>query len=301
MNQGQFQQQEEEVLLQKPQLASSDIPDIYNDVTYPKWIQRKFDGICCLAVNGVAMSRTMKPIPNKFIQAYFAENKLHGWHGELMLNGDFNEVQSGVMRVEGEPDFYYEVYDRWVSEEPYWSRYEDVGVFKAVPHDRVRVCETLLVESAEEVAELLEQFVQEGYEGAMLRDFNSLYKQGRHTLKSQALLKLKRFEDAEATIIGFEEKMHNENEKTKDERGYSKRSSKKEGLVPAGTLGALIVRWGDAEFKIGSGYEDKMRDYLWSIRESLLNKLVTFKFQGVSAYGIPRFPVYKALREEFNG
>ena len=47
-------------------------------------------------------SGTMKPIPNKFIQDYFKENGLHGFHGELMVDGDFNDVQSGVMRVEGE-------------------------------------------------------------------------------------------------------------------------------------------------------------------------------------------------------
>ena len=78
------------VELVRPQLASSDVPDIYTQVSWPKIIQPKLDGICCLAVNGVAMSRTMKPIPNKFIQAYFKEHGLHGFHGELMIAGDFN-------------------------------------------------------------------------------------------------------------------------------------------------------------------------------------------------------------------
>ena len=52
----------------------------------------------------------------------------------------------------------------------------------------------------------------------MLRDPSSLYKQGRHTLKSQALMKLKKFYDDEAKVIGFEEKMHNNNEQEKDEQ-----------------------------------------------------------------------------------
>jgi DNA ligase-1 len=132
----------------------------------------------------------------------------------------------------------------------------------------------------------------------MLRDPNSLYKQGRHTLKSQALMKLKKFFDDEAVIIGFEEKMHNENEKTTDERGYSKRSHKQEGMVPAGTLGALVVKWKDVEFKIGSGYNDQQRQELWDNRDNLIGKLVTFKYQSTSSYGVPRFPIFKAFYYE---
>ena len=286
--------------LKRPQLAASTVPDITTEVTYPKWIQRKYDGVACLAVNGVAMSRTMKPIPNLFIQKFFADNKLHGWQGELMLNGDFSAVQSGVMRIEGEPDFFYVVYDKWDTEDPYWKRLGQLAVFLEYPLARFQVVETRVVDNAEECEATLEEFVNEGFEGAMLRDRDSLYKQGRHTLKSQALMKLKRFEDDEATIIGFEEKMHNENEKTTDERGYSKRSHKQEGMVPANTLGALVVKWKDVEFKIGSGYNDIQRQELWDNRDSLLGKLVTYKFQETSKYGVPRFPTFKALREEYN-
>ena len=285
--------------LLRPQLASSEIPDIYTQVTYPKIIQPKLDGIACLAVNGVAMSRTMKPIPNKFIQAYFKEHDLHGLHGELMIKGDFNDVQSGVMRIEGEPDFYYVVYDRWDSDKPYNRRIATITNWLPFT-GQLRAIRTDIVNSPEECEIALERFLMEGYEGAMLRDPDSLYKQGRHTLKSQALMKLKKFFDDEAVIIGFEEKMHNENEKTTDERGYSKRPHKLEGMVPANTLGALVVKWKDVEFKIGSGYNDAQRKEIWDNRESLLGKLTTFKYQSTSSYGVPRFPIYKAIREEYN-
>lgn len=291
----------------KPQLASSEIPDIYTEVTWPKYIQRKVDGICCLAVNGVAMSRTMKPIPNRFIQEYFKEHNLHGFHGELMIAGDFNDVQSGVMRIEGEPDFYYVVYDYWDTlfgsdNAVYSIRLGglDLSIGSLRAAERVRLMETQTVNNAEECLLKLEQYVAEGYEGAMLRDPFSLYKQGRHTLKSQALMKLKKFYDDEAKVIGFEEKMHNNNEKEKDERGYSKRSSKKEGLVPADTLGALVVEWQGKEFKIGTGYTDEQRKYIWDRRGWMTNRLVTFKYQELSKYGVPRFPVWKCFRDEYN-
>ena len=289
----------QEIELYRAQLASSDVPDIYTQVSWPKIIQPKLDGICCLAVDGVAMSRTMKPIPNKFIQAYFKEHGLHGFHGELMIAGDFNDVQSGVMRIEGEPDFYYVVYDKWDSAEKYLHRFDIIASqVLGLNLPRVALIDNQVCNDSEICNILLTEIVEAGYEGAMLRDPDSLYKQGRHTLKSQALMKLKKFFDDEAIIIGFEEKMHNENEKTTDERGYSKRSHKQEGMVPADTLGALVVKWKDVEFKIGSGYSDKQRQELWDSRESLLGKPTTFKYQELSKYGVPRFPVWKCIREE---
>lgn len=285
--------------LVRPQLAASDIPDIFTQVTYPKIIQPKFDGIATLSVNGLAMSRTMKPIPNKFIQNHFKEHNLHGLHGELMVYGDFNDVQSAVMSVEGEPDFYYVVYDKWDSNEGYSSR---ILACDDIIRKTARLCDIdiVTVNDPEECNKVLERYLQEGYEGAMLRDPNSLYKQGRQTLKSQALMKLKRFFDDEAVVIGFEEKLTNTNEKEKDERGYSKRSSKQEGMVPANTLGALVVKWKDVEFRLGSGYNDEQRHHIWYNREKLLGKLVTFKYQELSKYGVPRFPVWKCFREEYN-
>lgn len=288
------------VELLRPQLASSEIPDIYTQVSWPKIIQPKLDGICCLAVNGVAMSRTMKPIPNKFIQDYFSSHKLHGLHGELMVAGDFNDVQSGVMRVEGEPDFYYVVYDIWNHEGTYQERFDVLSTFLPDYIGRVKLIGNRVVGNADKCDILLTSIINEGYEGAMLRDPDSLYKQGRHTLKSQALMKLKKFYDDEAIVIGFEEKLTNTNVKEKDERGYSKRSSKQEGMVPADTLGALVVKWGAVEFKIGSGYNDEQRHHIWYNRENLLGKFVTFKYQSVSSYGVPRFPIYKAFRDEYN-
>lgn len=247
------------------------------------------------------MSRTMKPIPNKFIQAYFKEHGLHGFHGELMIAGDFNDVQSGVMRIEGEPDFEYVIYDVWDHENNYQERLNYIKtLFLMSPNrlNRLGLIDSVVVNSVDECSTWLEEYINLGYEGAMLRDPDSLYKQGRHTLKSQALMKLKKFFDDEAVIIGFEEKMHNGNEKTTDERGYSKRSHKQEGMVPAGTLGALVVKWKDVEFKIGSGYNDQQRQELWDNRGNLVGKLVTFKYQSTSSYGVPRFPIFKALYYE---
>jgi DNA ligase-1 len=213
---------------------------------------------------------------------------------------DFNETQSFVMSEDKAVDYWtFVVYDKWDSTEKYADR---MGSQYQLLEDlrrqttNVGIIPNFVVSNTEECEYWLNLFVEKGYEGAMLRDPASLYKQGRHTLKSQALLKLKSFHDDEAVIIGFEEKMTNTNVKEKDERGYSKRSSKKEGMVGAGTLGALVVRWKDIEFSIGSGFNDDARLWIWNNRDTLLGKPVTFKYQELSKYGVPRFPVFKAVR-----
>ena len=46
-----------------------------------------------------------------------------------MIAGDFNDVQSGVMRIEGEPDFYYVIYDKWDSIGCYDVRLEEIRLW----------------------------------------------------------------------------------------------------------------------------------------------------------------------------
>lgn len=68
-------------------------------------------------------------------------------------------------------------------------------------------------------------------EGVMIKDPNSKYERKR----SHVLLKVKRFEDAEATVVGHQ---------------------KGTGRI-TGLLGAIEVKEQDGtEFKIGSGFDD---------------------------------------------
>jgi len=142
-----------------------------------------------------------------------------------------------------------------------------------------------------------EMCLTDGYEGIMLRTPNGRYKFGRSTEKEQILLKLKRFEDCEATVTGYEERMHNGNEATKDNLGRTERSSHLANLTPMGTLGALIVtneQFG--EFKVGTGLDDSQRLHIWQNREKYLGASITVKYQPTGIKDKPRFPVYKGFR-----
>lgn len=263
------------------------------------WLSPKLDGIRAIVRDGVVMSRNLKPIPNAHVQKMFGH--LEHYDGELIV-GDptsktvYHDTYSGVMSSDGEPNVRFFAFDH--IEEPdadYETRYE-----KLVESDVVVVLCQHMVYSRDEIHALEERYLEEGYEGVMLRKArgpNSKYKFGRATARSCTLLKCKRFTDSEAMIIGFEELMKNGNEATTDALGHTVRSSHQENLIPMGTLGALVCRTPEGvEFRIGTGFDQKTRQYIWNNKEYLDRQMVRFKSFKIGEKDAPRFPVYLGFR-----
>jgi len=124
------------------------------------------------------------------------------------------------------------------------------------------------VGSEEDLEKWLHTVIEQGGEGLMLHRETALYANGR----SQDLLKLKLFTDAEATVIGY-----------RPGKGQF-----------AGQIGSLRVRTDEGViFFIGSGLSHKERR-----RPPPLQSRVTFRHQGLTANGIPRFPVFLRIRDE---
>ena len=114
----------------------------------------------------------------------------------------------------------------------------------------------------DDLAKLMDGILSDKGEGVMLKDPKSKYEGKR----SKALLKVKKFDDAEAEIINH---------------------LKGTGRL-AHMMGAIQVREKDGtEFKIGSGFNDQQRK-----NPPKIGTIVTFKFQGRSKAGVPRFPIY---------
>lgn len=124
------------------------------------------------------------------------------------------------------------------------------------------------LDSREALQARLGTVVEQGGEGLMLHRKTARYASGR----SQDLLKLKLFMDAEATVIGY-------------------RPGK--GRL-AGLMGSLKVRTDEGVvFHIGSGLSDNERRH-----PPPLNSRITFRYQGLTKNGIPRFPVFLRIRDE---
>ena len=116
------------------------------------------------------------------------------------------------------------------------------------------------------------------------------------------MLKLKRFTDGEAEILGVIEEMENTNEKTVNELGRSKRSSAKEGKVPKGTAGGFRVRdiVSGVVFDIGTGLTDEDSAFFWANRNAAVGKILKYKSFEVGVKDKPRFPVFLGLREAWD-
>ena len=271
-------------------------------LSYPVLVSPKLDGIRALVIDGMLVSRTLKPIPNKELQARYGKPEFNGLDGELIL-GDptapdvFNKTTSCVMTRDAdasEVKFY--VFDV-VSQNPYADRLAYVKTL--CEHQPNVICVPQALCHNVKEAEVIEaKYVAQGFEGVVFRTPNGHYKQGRSTLKEQILIKYKRFETSEAIIIGFEEKMHNDNEATTDERGYTKRSSHLENRRAAGTLGALICKdlASGVEFNIGTGFSNEQRQHIWDNQEQYLNKIISYQHFPVGVVDKPRFPSYRGIR-----
>lgn len=285
-------------------------------VKYPVLVSPKLDGIRCIIRDGVAVSRNLKPIPNAYVQTRL-KGLPDGLDGELIVGeptGEdvWNRSNSGVMSRDGEPSFTFWVFDVVPSDgifvfrdEGFESRIEWIKeAFHGESREGypVELVTQVRAASIEQLSKLESLYVERGYEGVMLRAPNGTYKFGRSTVKEGGLMKVKRWHDAEAVIVDMVERMHNGNEATKDELGRTKRSTHKANKVGRGDMGALVCAFDDEKlmvhirFELGTGFTDEQRGEMWSNRHRYIGRLVTYKYQALTPDGIPRFPVYKGLR-----
>ena len=279
----------------KPMLAS---PFDEALLKFPVLASPKLDGVRAIVRDGVVLSRALKPIPNKWVQQRFSH--LEHFDGELIVGASnhpdvLRTTTSGVMRVEGEPDVSFHVFDHVENHARlYTVRYDlleedtEINVFVVPQHELMNTFELNAFEH---------EVLAEGYEGVMLRRPDAPYKFGRSTAREGYLLKVKRFHDDEFEIVGFEEEMFNANEATTSELGRTKRSSHKANKIPKGRLGALVLKYGDTTFNCGTGFNDAERERIWTERESYLGMLAKIKYFAHGIKDVPKLPSFLGIRD----
>jgi len=293
------------------------------DLNLPVMASPKLDGIRCIIINGKAVTRNLKLVPNFYI--FDKLRSLPAFDGELIVGPDtdpdvWNKSSSGVMRATGEPDFTFRVFDMLPlgsRDEPFAKRHK--RAYELILKDNryrklewLRLVNHTTLKTRKDIAHYEQTMVDLGYEGIMLRDPEGIYKYGRSTPREQGLMKFKRFHDAEARVVGIREQMHNANEAKTNTLGLTERTSHKANLKGKGTLGALIVRAtlgnnssltnlftskGEVEFQIGTGFDDTKRAQIWRDK-NIIGKIVKFKYQKLSPEGVPIFPVFLGFRKD---
>lgn len=289
----------------KPMLA---VAADFAKIKYPVYASPKLDGIRVCIVDGVAKTRTLKDVPNKHVAEMLSQFAFNGLDGELIVGPPtsktcYTDTVSNVMAYDKIPEFTYYVFDIHNIAGGYASR---GGVLEAT-YDQylqkfsfIKLLESVRIDHEEALLAYETHCVAAGYEGIIVRaNLDAHYKFGRSTVNEGSLLKVKRFEDSEAEIIGFEEEMFNGNEAQTNELGRTKRSTAREGLTGKGTLGAFLVRdvLSGVGFSIGTGLTAADRADFWARRDQLLGSLIKYKFFPVGVKVAPRHPVYLGFRD----
>jgi DNA ligase-1 len=280
---------------------------------YPLLISPKLDGIRCLIIDGVAMSRNFKPIPNQHTQRLFGRHEYDGLDGELIV-GDprakdcYNKTDRGVMTRSGEPDVKFYAFDTFElptrifidrlaqARERILNITRQRQLLTVVPHT--------LVYDDKELCKFESSCVAAGYEGIMLRDPAGPYKFGRSTLRQGWLLKLKRFLDSEAVILGVYPQLKNHNPATEDALGRTVRAKRQDLMVPMKAVGGFHVEDVHGKFNLGfdlgsgSGFTKKTRAALWKRRAKLVGLTIKYTYQPTGVKDKPRFPEFVGFRSD---
>lgn len=275
-------------------------------LTYPLLVSPKLDGIRALRYNGKLVSRTLKPIPSEQAQRITAHLP-DGIDGELIA-GDpwkdpFIRTTSAVRRRDSNDlELRYHIFDNFMAPGGFYERHlllpDSTEFVRVVPHTFVNTPEELLA--------MEQEFLNQGFEGLMIRSKNGPYKFNRSTLREGYLLKLKRFVDSEAIVLSCYERMHNGNEAETNELGRTERSSRKEGLEPTGLLGGFHVRdvnkeseFFGVEFDVPASTIPMLElGPMWKQRKSHEGKILVYKYFMSGAKDRPRHPVFKWWRPE---
>ena len=283
------------------------------DLRYPILASHKIDGIRCHGRKSEGLSRKDKLIPNPKVQSLFDLGGLDELDGELTCGNPtakncFNFTQSCVMSHTNEtPNLIYHVFDWTDVLSPFRMRLEDIDEpiriagYSGLPIVKVS---HRLIYNYDELLAFEEEKLADGWEGVMIRDPEGPYKWGRSTLREGYLIKLKRFHDSEAEIVGVYEQETNTNEAKINEVGRSKRSSHKDGKFKNGHLGGFVVRdlYSKVEFEVGTmlGVTKEDRFEWWQKAESFIGKTIKYKFLPIGVKVKPRSPIFLGFRSSID-
>ena len=218
-----------------------------------------------------------------------------GYDDAFILDG---EIESGTLEETGcvrrkeeqANDVTYTIfgkydYDEWMSQkftQKYMTVYEwaqsfllkDLGKsFRMIPN-------ILLIADSEEefnsrIQTYTSRFIEQGYEGSVLKTADHIYQPSSGSKRSNDWLKVKPSLDSDALILDVLEG-----------EGEAK-----------GQVGKFLVKWLTIEFELAPGKLKKdICTKIWREKEKYIGERIEFQYQLLSAYGVPRHAFCSKLR-----
>jgi len=268
----------------KPMLAHK-YEDYKDKLKYPVNVQPKLDGIRCIVKSDGMWTRNGKQIisaPHIFesLKHHFLANPDLVLDGELYYRdkNNFNTICSLVKKTKPTSQDLEEskkLIQYWVYDVPSSVGRFDVRKVELYQyfHDKyIVMVETHLAQSEADMLKKYSEYIENGYEGLMIRTLTGDYENKR----SKTLLKYKTFEDDEFEILDVYEG-----------------SGKLTGMV-----GQMLFKSkkGDMFFSTVNGTQEYLTE-LWSQKQELIGKKATVKYFELTADGIPRFPKVVGIRD----
>ena len=245
--------------------------------TVPTFIQPKLDGVRCYMDKSI-YTRT----GDRIVSCPHLEASLIGLDGELYnheLKEDFNKIISLVRKSkpttndlkESEQMVQYWVYDYpYLADKVFSERYKGLkNDFKNFPSN-YKLVPTYPVYTKEDIEVYHEKFLEEGYEGSILR----LDLGGYENKRSKQLLKYKNWIDDEFTILDVH-------------LGTGNRSD------VANTLSVQLPNGVICKPTMTGTYE--YMKSVWDNKDKVIGKQATVKYFGVTPDGNLRFPTVKTI------
>lgn len=189
-----------------------------------------------------------------------AELYIHGWNHESIhsvvsrtvnLHSDYEKMQLHVFDV--------------VNSKPQVERLAIVEELRNVS-SIVQVSPFWVANNLDELKEVYDKCVKEGYEGIIIRHFMNRYEAKRSTM----IMKFKPKKMDKYRIVGWKEEVSAEG-------------------VPKGRIGSLIMssQNGD-EFGVSAGLDHEMKQKLWVIRDELIGAWAEVHYQHLTAKHLPK-------------
>ncbi|MCL1140802.1 DNA ligase [Shewanella pneumatophori] len=249
------------------QLASTQSKPVSNLAEY--LISEKLDGVRGYWDGSAMYSRSGRkiPVPHWFVKGFPS----YPLDGELWIKRGAFEQVSGIVRKSKATDKEWQsitfmVFDLPAETSTFELRYQKAMNELNEISPYLKIVEQYSLNNTQQLDTRLQAIIDEGGEGLMLHKKSAIYQVGR----SQDIVKLKPFYDAEATVIAHKE-------------GNGKFS---------GMLGALVVENEQGKvFKLGSGLSKAQR-----LNPPKIGSLVTYKYYGLTQKGTPRFASFVRVR-----
>ncbi|MCP4322374.1 MAG: DNA ligase [Psychromonas sp.] len=234
------------------------------------WISEKLDGVRGYWNGKQLLSRQGNPFSApKWFTDEFPNIALDG---ELWISrGKFEQVSAIVRTEKGKENDWkqisFMIFDLPSSDANFSIRLKEMHhLVENSNSPYLKIIHQYKLMSHKQLQKKLLEVVEANGEGLMLHHIDAYYQVKRN----QDLMKLKRFDDAEAVVLQHIE-------------GKGKHK---------GRMGALVVKTSEGiTFKIGTGFSDKQREQPPQIGDT-----ITYRYTGKTNNGVPRFASFIRIR-----